>query len=61
MSAAIVVGSDEGERLARPGVCSHRVLAELPELEAIELSFEFGLHRADSARMSGAAEQASSR
>jgi quercetin dioxygenase-like cupin family protein len=30
---------DEGERLERPGGTHHRVLAELPELEAVELTF----------------------
>ena len=34
----IVVAPDGGERLER-GPRAHRVLAELPELEAIELSF----------------------
>lgn len=32
------IGPDEGERLGR-GARHHRVLAELPELEAIELCF----------------------
>jgi len=47
VDAAIVVGADEGERLARPGARSHRVLAELPEFEAIELSFEAGWEGVD--------------
>jgi mannose-6-phosphate isomerase-like protein (cupin superfamily) len=34
----IALGPDDGERLAR-GVRSHRVLAELSELEALELAF----------------------
>jgi len=34
----IVVGPDGGERLAR-GPRNHRILAELPELEVIELCF----------------------
>src|SRR4051812_2590163 len=34
----IVVGPDGGERVAR-GPRSHRILAELPELEVIELVF----------------------
>jgi quercetin dioxygenase-like cupin family protein len=42
MNAAIVVRAGEGERLERPGGPGHRVLAELPEFEAIELSFPFG-------------------
>jgi mannose-6-phosphate isomerase-like protein (cupin superfamily) len=42
MHVPIVVGSGEGERLERPGGSNYRVLAELPEFEAIELSFQFG-------------------
>src|SRR3954452_15980738 len=42
MSAPIVVSSDDGERLERADGSTHRVLAELPEFEAIELSFEAG-------------------
>ena len=34
----IVLGPDEGEKLER-GVRNHRILAELPELEVIELRF----------------------
>jgi quercetin dioxygenase-like cupin family protein len=34
----ILVGADGGERVAR-GARYHRILAELPELEAIELRF----------------------
>jgi quercetin dioxygenase-like cupin family protein len=40
VSGPVVIRPDEGERLQRAGVSSHRVLAELPEFEAIELSFE---------------------
>jgi quercetin dioxygenase-like cupin family protein len=47
MSAPIMVSSDEGERLERPDGSTYRVLAELPELEAIELSFEFGWEGVD--------------
>jgi quercetin dioxygenase-like cupin family protein len=47
MRMPIVVRSGEGERLERPVGSSHRVLAELPEFEAIELSFQFGWEGVD--------------
>jgi quercetin dioxygenase-like cupin family protein len=47
MNGAIVVRPGEGERLRRAGVSAHRVLAELPEFEAIELSFEAGWEGVD--------------
>jgi quercetin dioxygenase-like cupin family protein len=42
MSGPVMIRPDEGERLERPGISSHRVLAELPEFEVIEMSFEPG-------------------
>ncbi|MFL5519218.1 MAG: cupin domain-containing protein [Gemmatimonadales bacterium] len=42
MEGAIVIRPGEGEMLERAGAGSHRVLAELAEFEAIELSFEPG-------------------
>ena len=42
MDAAIVSGPGEGEILERPGIRTHRVLAELPEFEVIEMTFEPG-------------------
>ena len=47
MSDPVVVGPAEGERLESPGVFGHRVLAELPEFEAIELTFEPGWEGVD--------------
>jgi quercetin dioxygenase-like cupin family protein len=44
---AIFLGPDDGERLGRPGVSAHRVLAELPEFEAFELSFQPGWEGVD--------------
>jgi quercetin dioxygenase-like cupin family protein len=46
MSDGIVLAPDEGELLQR-GHSSHRVLAELPEFEAIELAFEPGFEGVD--------------
>jgi quercetin dioxygenase-like cupin family protein len=42
VSGGIAIPAGGGERFERPGVTSQRVLAELPELEAIELTFEPG-------------------
>src|SRR5436305_13658082 len=39
MTDAIVFGPGEGEILGRPGIRTHRVLAELPEFEVVEMTF----------------------
>ena len=47
MTDAIVFGPGEGETLERPGSRTHRVLAELPEFEVVELTFEPGWEGVD--------------
>ncbi len=47
MADAIFLGPDDGERLGRPGISAHRVLAELPEFEAFEMSFQPGWEGVD--------------
>jgi quercetin dioxygenase-like cupin family protein len=47
MNEPIVIPPGEGERFERPGVTTQRVLAELPEYEAIELTFEPGWEGVD--------------
>jgi quercetin dioxygenase-like cupin family protein len=46
MDGAIVIPPDDGERLRR-GDSTYRVLAELAELEAVELTFEPGWEGVD--------------
>ena len=47
MADAIFLGPDDGERLDRPGISAHRVLAELPELEVFDMSFQPGWEGVD--------------
>ena len=47
MNEGIVIRAEERERFERRGVTSQRVLAELPEYEAIELTFEPGWEGVD--------------
>ena len=47
MSDPIVLGPDDGERLGRAGISAHRVLGELPEFEAFEMSFQPGWEGVD--------------